>query len=62
MRTFKRAVALLVTGVVVAAMVGTSPSVSAALPAPHPTVTDYQFISAGTTPPTEAQCEAVGRT
>ena len=62
MHTFKRAVALLVTGVVVAAMVGTSPSVSAALPAPHPTVTDYQFISAGTTPPTEAQCEAVGRT
>src|SRR5438552_18371178 len=29
---------------------------------PHPTVSDYQFISAGTTPPTEAQCEAVART
>jgi subtilase family serine protease len=29
---------------------------------PHPTVTDYQFISAGTTPPSEADCEAVGRT
>src|SRR6266851_1204799 len=29
---------------------------------PRPSVTDFQFISAGTTPPTEAQCEAVGRT
>lgn len=33
-----------------------------ALPVPHPTVTDYQFISAGTTPPTNADCEAVART
>jgi subtilase family serine protease len=32
----------------------------AAYPAPHPTVTDYQFIKATT--PTEADCEAVGRT
>jgi subtilase family serine protease len=31
-----------------------------ALPLPHPTVTDYQFVSAGTTPPTAAQCAAVG--
>jgi subtilase family serine protease len=28
----------------------------------HPAVSDYAFINAGTTPPTEAQCEAVGRT
>ncbi len=33
-----------------------------ALPIAHPTVTDFQFISAGTTPPTNADCEAVGRT
>lgn len=34
----------------------------AALPTPHPTVSDYQLISTGTTPPTNADCEAVGRT
>src|SRR3954454_2329883 len=28
----------------------------------HPTVSDYQLITASTTPPTEAQCESVGRT
>jgi subtilase family serine protease len=37
----------------------TAPS---AMPMPHPTVSDYQFISSGTTPPTNADCEAVGRT
>jgi subtilase family serine protease len=31
-----------------------------ALPLPHPTVTDYQFVASGTTPPTTAQCAAVG--
>jgi subtilase family serine protease len=35
---------------------------AAALPVPRPTVSDYQFIKAGTTPPSEADCEAVGRT
>ena len=29
---------------------------------PRPMVTDFQFIKAGTTPPTEADCEAVRRT
>ena len=62
MSELRRVVALLVIGVVVAATVGAASSLSAALPAPHPTVTDYQFIAGGTTPPTEAQCEAVGRT
>jgi subtilase family serine protease len=33
-----------------------------ALPTPHPTVSDYQFISSGTTPPSNADCQAVGRT
>jgi subtilase family serine protease len=37
-----------------------SGSAKVAYPAPHPTVTDYQFIKATT--PTEADCEAVGRT
>jgi subtilase family serine protease len=47
----------------VAALAGTmtsSGNAKAAYPAPHPTVTDFQFISAAT--PTEADCEAVGRT
>ena len=35
-------------------------SAKAAYPVPHPAVSDYQFISAAT--PTEADCEAVGRT
>jgi subtilase family serine protease len=34
---------------------------SAGLPVPHPNVSDYSFISGSTTPPTEAQCELVGR-
>jgi subtilase family serine protease len=28
----------------------------------HPTVSDFQFVKAGATPPSEADCEAVGRT
>ena len=62
MATLRHAAALLVAGFVIAATIGTAPSIQAALPAPHPTVSDYQFIAGGTTPPTEAQCEAVGRT
>ena len=27
----------------------------------HPLVAEYEFLSAGTTPPTEAQCFSVGR-
>src|SRR3954465_16024975 len=35
---------------------------AAAAPTPHPTVRDWQLISSSVTPPTEAQCESVGRT
>ena len=31
-----------------------------ALPLPHPTVTDYQFVSADAAPPSAADCAAVG--
>ena len=34
---------------------------ASSLPAPVPAVSDYQLLAAGTTPPTEAQCFAVGR-
>jgi subtilase family serine protease len=33
-----------------------------AAPVPHPTVSDWQLITSSQTPPTEAQCESVGRT
>jgi subtilase family serine protease len=32
-----------------------------ALPAPHPTVSDYQYVAGSETPPTQAQCNSVGR-
>src|SRR4051794_12890336 len=35
---------------------------ASAVPVPHPTVSDWQLISSSETPPTEAQCESVGRT
>jgi len=35
---------------------------SSLYPAPHPTVSDFQFIKAGETPPNDANCESVGRT
>jgi len=31
------------------------------VPAPVPAVSDYQLLTANTTPPTEAQCFAIGR-
>src|SRR6266566_3728212 len=58
-------VAALVAAAVVAAIGGAAGRGTAkaakALPAPHPTLSDYQFISGGTTPPTEAQCFASAR-
>jgi subtilase family serine protease len=40
-----------------------SPALAAAssLPAPMPAVSDYQLLTANTTPPTEADCYAIGR-
>jgi subtilase family serine protease len=58
---FAAALAVFVVGV--AALAGSltgSGRAQAAYPVPHPTVTDFQFIKATT--PTEADCEAVGRT
>jgi subtilase family serine protease len=34
---------------------------ASSLPVPVPAVSDYQFLSASTTPPTEAHCFAIGR-
>src|SRR5438552_2082171 len=38
-----------------------SSAVDASLPVPMPSVAEYQFLSAGLTPPTEANCFAAGR-
>ncbi|HEV8461052.1 MAG TPA: S53 family peptidase [Gaiellaceae bacterium] len=45
----------------VAVLVGRSGSPAAALPLPHPTLSDYQQITTSATPPTQAQCVSVGR-
>ena len=42
-------------------LAGASAPAARALPTPQPTVSDYQFVSASETPPTEAQCFSVGR-
>jgi subtilase family serine protease len=44
-----------------ALLTGSGGASGAGLPLPHPTISDYAFISGSTTPPTEAQCESVGR-
>src|SRR6266498_4308457 len=66
MRTSKRVLAVgvvLVSAAAIAALAAFgSSSKASALPLPHPTVSDFQFISSSETPPTEAQCESVGRT
>jgi subtilase family serine protease len=60
---FKRALSLLATAGLAAAMAFPAGAVSTAvLPAVAPAYSDALLISAGTTPPTEAQCESVGRT
>lgn len=46
---------------VAGASVGATPLSAARLPAPVPTVSDYQFLSASTTPPAESACFAIGR-
>ena len=55
------AAALAVAGLVALSVVG-GKATPGAMPAPHPTLLDYQFVSGSETPPTEAQCESVHRT
>ena len=45
----------------IAAAALTSTGGATAAPALRPSITDVQRISAGTTPPTQAQCASVGR-
>jgi subtilase family serine protease len=59
----KRMLSLLATaGLAAAAVFPSGAAVGAALPAVTPAYSDAQLISTGPTPPTEAQCEAFGRT
>ena len=58
-RTLTAAVAAVIAAALAAAIGGAVGRGTAnALPAPRPTLSDFQFISSGTTPPTEAQCFA----
>jgi subtilase family serine protease len=50
---------LALAGAVMTAVALSSSSHAAALPIPRPTLDTVQFIHAGTTPPTDAQCESV---
>jgi subtilase family serine protease len=38
----------------------TSTTAESTMPIPRPAATDYQLVASGTTPPTDADCEAVG--
>lgn len=58
---FILAVVLAAAGAVAAVAAVGSSAKAAALPVPHPTISDFAQITASTTPPTEAQCESVGR-
>jgi len=40
---------------------GAGLAVSSSLPQPAPTIADYQFLSSGLIPPTQANCNSVGR-
>ncbi len=58
-RTLTAAVAAVIAAALAAAIGGAAGGGTAnALPAPQPTLSDFQFVSSGTTPPTEAQCFA----
>ena len=52
---------LVVTAAVAVAAVAGGGGSAGSLPQPQPTFSDPQLISAGTTPPTEAQCYSAGR-
>ena len=54
-------VAVLITAVAAVALPG-GRAAPVAMPVPHPTVSDYQFVSGSETPPSNAQCESVART
>jgi subtilase family serine protease len=55
-------VVLAVAGSIAALAAFSSPTRASALPVPHPTLDSYQLVSTGTTPPTAAQCIALGVT
>jgi subtilase family serine protease len=62
-RNKRAALAVLVlalAGSIAAIAALSSPTRAAALPTPHPTLDTYQLVSHGTTPPTAADCIALG--
>ena len=57
MSSIKRSTVLSVVVILAFVFSLTSFSAVPALPLPHPTLTDYQFISASTTPPTTVRVQ-----
>ena len=60
----RRRLAVLAVGVLVSAGLAAAsgaPAAVSALPTPVPTVSDFQFLAASQTPPSEANCFSVGR-
>jgi subtilase family serine protease len=61
-RSALRRVTIAALGMLTAAFVGAGSAPQALAPVVfHPTVTDFQFLSGSETPPTQAQCNSVGR-
>ena len=58
-RMIRRVVSIFATAGLVAGLLAVTAGPAAAI---HPTVAEYQLITASATPPTEAQCLSVGRT
>src|SRR5438132_10017445 len=54
------AIAAVLSAAALAVLLG-RPGGAQGLPAPHPSWTDAQLVSTSTTPPTQAQCNSVGR-
>ena len=55
-------VVLALAGSIAALAAFSAPTRATALPTPHPTVDTYQLVSTGQTPPTAADCIALGIT
>ena len=60
-RVLAVALATLLIPLVVGSAAAAASQLSSALPLPHPQVSDYVQVSSSETPPTQAQCNSVGR-
>ena len=59
-RSAMRGLALLVLNLAFLPVILSAPALAAG-PVAHPLISDWQFLASGTTPPSQAACNAVGR-